>query len=172
MDPKRNHRLGKRLGQVLEDYNSETVETWLWADHTHIMKPTHEVKPHSRHWLSQNGTAQVILGLMNKAKLRKSNVLIHIEGQSHRKQDRSRMTDTQVSPNKIGILAISYQAHVLGYDLIPVQTGAARKDRGGSLPCGRIWGTPFWVWSWSDQKDLPCKPVFRLQIWLQMTVCE
>lgn len=30
----------------------------------------------------------------------------------------------------------------LGHDLVPVKTGPMSKDRGGSLPCGRIWGTP------------------------------
>lgn len=39
---------------------------------------------------------------MNRARFRKSNVLIHRERQSHKKQVRSGTVDTQMSPNETG----------------------------------------------------------------------
>lgn len=105
------------------------------------------------HWLCRNRKDQVILGTMNRAWLRKSNVLIHTGHQSRKKQVRSRTVDTQMSPDERGILRISNQPHFLGHDLV---LGSTRKN---SPPCGSIWGTPIWVWTWSDQKDNPHKPV-------------
>lgn len=67
-----------------------------------------------------------------------SNGLIHTEGQSHRRQNRARTVNTQMSPNETGIPGMSNQPHVLGHDVVPIKTGSMHRDGEGGAPCGRI----------------------------------